>query len=220
MKKKLKRPLHVVVGVPSMGLWTSDTAKAVALMFSDWALNMPKRDRLTLIGVEGSMICTQREMMIKKVLQSDATHILFIDSDMRFPFTVARRLVGYDLPFIAANCTTREFPPQPVAHGLDGERTSAKGKEGLEEVQHVGLAVALIKTEYIKRLRPPLFLMDWVPSMNSYCGEDVYFTQKLREIGVKIMVDNTLSQQIQHVGRYRYGYDDIDAKVVRKMEVA
>ena len=72
-------------------------------------------------------------------------------------------------------------------------------------MQHVGLAVTLIEASAFMKLRPPLFLMDWIPDLNCYCGEDVYFCQKLSEAGVKLYVDHDVSQRIRHIGTQAFG---------------
>lgn len=184
----------------------------MALMFSDFAQRKVKgahSQKMSIISSVGSMLSSLREIMVKKALQANASHILFIDSDMKFPMTTARRLLEHRKPFVAANCTTRAHPVVTVAHDMDGEAITSKGKHGLMKVQHVGLAVALIETEVLKALRQPLFLMDWIPSLRTYCGEDVYFCQKLVDAGVDLYIDHDLSRDIGHVGSYIYGHDDV-----------
>lgn len=203
---------HVLVGVPSTGYWTAETAKCVALMFSDFSLYKVKgagKQKISLMSIQASMLCTSRQMMVAKALSIGATHLMFVDSDMLIPMDTARRLLERRKEFVAANCTTRKFPTEQVGHSLEGERLDSRGKHGLEEVQHVGLAVSMIETEVLRDLVPPLFLMDWIPSMQTYCGEDVYFCQKLVEKGVKLWIDHDVSQKVQHVGKYNYGHKDI-----------
>jgi len=190
-----------------------ETAKSLSLMFSFFSENKlagnPLSQRSGILTCEGSMLSVVREMLVRKTLQTKrVTHMLWIDTDMEFPMHTIHSLYKHDKVFVAANCTTRSEPVLPVAHDLAGDRLYSKGKTGLQEVTHVGLAVALIQTEPLKSLRPPLFLMDWVPSMNTYCGEDVYFTQKLREAGHQIWIDHDLSQHIGHVGVKAYKHSD------------
>lgn len=207
------KDLHVCTCIPNMGAWTNETGKSTALLFSYFALHQIKgvnRQKVTMLTAEGSMLAQNRHYLVRKALRDGTvTHVLFIDADMEFPMSTLHQLLAHKKPFVAANCTTRMKPILPVAFGLDGKRVYSKGKHGLQEVQHVGLAVALIETEILKRLSLPLFLQDWVPSAMDYCGEDVYLTQKLREHGVQILIDHDLSVQIKHVGKYAYGHDDI-----------
>lgn len=202
------RDLHVCVCVPSNGSWQAEFGKSLALLFSKFSLRPPAgygRAKITLLGVEGSMLSQQREMLVKRALQEKATHILFVDSDMAFPMDIVHRLLAHKKEFVAANCTTRVSPSLFVAHDLNGDRLDSRGKHGLQEVQHVGLAVALIDTNVFRRLRPPLFLMDWIPDLGVYCGEDVYFCQLLDSVGVRQYIDHDLSVQIKHVGTMAFG---------------
>ena len=208
----MTRHPSILVCMPTMGFVRIETMKSMALMFSFFGENKlagnPLSQRLALASVEGSMLCAQREMLVKKALQSKhVTHILFVDSDMDFPMNLIHRLFVHDKVYIAANCTTRAEPPLPVAHDLAGNRLHSKGKSGLEQVTHVGLAVALIQTEPLKALRPPLFLMDWIPEQKTYCGEDVYFSQKLVEQGHEIWIDHDVSQQVKHIGTKAYTHE-------------
>jgi hypothetical protein len=205
--------IHVAVCIPSGDTWKAKTAKCVALMFSYFALHRVKgaaSQKMSLISMQSSMLSFSRELSTKKALQAEATHVLFIDSDMTFPMNTANRLLEHKKDFVAANCTTRQKPVETVAHSLKGERLDSRGKHGLEEVQHVGLAVTLVRTSVIKALRPPLFLMDWIPELQAYCGEDVYFCQKLVAKEVKLFVDHDLSVNVHHVGSYSYGHDDLE----------
>lgn len=206
----------VAVGVPNLGLWTNATARSVSLMMCYFAIHRPKdysEHQVSLITLESSMISGSRERIVRQALKNkEYTHLMWVDSDMKVPMDTIHRLLAHDKEFVAANCTTRAEPIVPVAHGLDGKRLSSIGKKGLEEVQHVGLAVALTRLEPIKRLRPPLFLMDWITEIQDYCGEDVYFTQKLRELGISLWVDHDLSLEVKHVGWKEYGHQDISTK--------
>ena len=213
VKPKRYRGVNLTVCIPSTGTWTAETAKCVALMFSYFELHGIRgvhSKKISLIASTGSMLSSLRELMVKKALQSNTTHILFIDSDMKFPMDTVHRLLEHRKAFVAANCTTRAFPVETVAHDVDGEAIRSIGKTGLQEVQHVGLAVALIEVEVLKQLTPPLFLMDWIPPLKTYCGEDVYFCQKLSELGVRMWIDHDLSKRVKHVGTYEYGHDDVE----------
>lgn len=207
------KTVGVAVGTPVHGLWQNGTVNSLALMMCYFTLHRPEGYEghyISLCTVEGSMVSEQRERIVRQCLREKRlTHLLFIDSDMKFPMNTVHRLLAHDKDFVAANCTTRNEPIVEVAHDLDGKRLPSRGKKGLQEIQHVGLAVALLRLEPLKRLRPPLFLQDWVPSLQTYCGEDVYFLQKLREVGLQLWIDHDLSQEVYHIGSRSYGHADV-----------
>lgn len=210
--------VNVAVCVPSGDLWMADFGKSLALMFSRFGVEKCKGVHYQQIGLlngQGSMLSQQRELMVKKVLQNNYTHILFLDSDMTFPMDLPQRMLAHRKEFVAANCVTRKKPILPIAHDMAAKRISSKNLTGLQEVDRVGLAVAMIEVQAIKRISgPPLFLMDWIPALGVYCGEDVYFCQKLREVGVKLYVDHDVSKKIGHLG-YRE-YSQVDAQDIEE----
>lgn len=196
--------VHVIVCVPSLGTWCSDFGKSLVLLFTYFTQNkVPGAfgQRLSIISGESSMLSQSRESMAKMALRTEGcTHILFLDTDMVFPRDLLNRLVAHKKPVVGCNCTTRVSPIMPVAHDLQGNRIASIGRTGLEEVQQTGMAVMLISTDVLKRLRPPLFLMEWVPEYNAYCGEDIYFSAKVQETGEKVYVDHDLSREVGHIG--------------------
>jgi len=209
--------INLYVCVPSTGQWQSRFGRSLALMmcyFVTHPVEAGKTQSLTLATVESSMLCTNRERLVTQSLCGGATHILFIDSDMEFPVDAAHRLMQRNKDFICAAYPTRSDNPVSVAIDLHEHRVNPKGKNGVQKIQHGGFGLCLINAEQVKKLRPPLFLMDWIPSRDpeiasGYCGEDVYFSQKMAEIGVDLWVDHDLSKEISHVGTKAYTFDDV-----------
>jgi hypothetical protein len=156
------------------------------------------------------MLCQNRQTMAQVALQGGASHIMFVDTDMIFPMNTLERLLKARKAFVAANCTTRAEPCVTVAHTLQGERLRSIGVAGLERVQHVGLAVALIRREVFEKTVPPHFLMDWIPQIKAYCGEDTYFCQKIQAAGFDCWVDHDLSHEVYHIGDREFGHRDVD----------
>lgn len=215
---KRVKGVKVAICVPSMGTWMSKTATSMANMLAYYVLHRGEDWQYVLINVESSMLSKSRELLVKKAMQEQATHILFLDADMIFPMELATRWAELDKDFIAANCTTRTFPVYTTAHDFQNEKIISRGKQGVQRVQQVGLAVCMVKASVIQKLRPPLFLMDWIPSLGAYCGEDIYFTQKLAEKGVDLYIDHTISNKIHHIGYYEYGHEEVEPAVENFLE--
>jgi hypothetical protein len=216
--------INMYVCIPSGGQWISKFGKSLALMcsyFSTIRVFPDKSQRLVIATVESSMLCASRERLVTQSLRGKATHVLFLDSDMEFPMDTAHKLLRREKDFICAAYPTRSDPPLSVAIDLDERRVNPLKKHGVQKIQHGGFGVCLINCEQIKKLRPPLFLMDWIPGMDGaasgYCGEDVYFSQKMSEIGVDLWVDHDLSRDIGHVGYKRYDFNDVAAEKPQSM---
>jgi len=204
---------HVAVCVPSTGEWVDDFGKSLALMFSYFAQNRVKgarSQRMSLLTAKGSMLVYLRHLLTVNALRSKATHILYLDSDMAFPKDLANKMLERDKPVLALNCTTRVRPVQPTAFDMQEQRIDSRKRHGVEEIAHAGMAVMMVEATQLRNVRPPLFMMEWMPEENAYCGEDVYFCMRLQEAGVKIFTDHELSLTIKHVGRHSYSHDDLE----------
>lgn len=209
----MAKELHIGICVPSGLTWMARFGHCLSLMttfFMTTPLGGYKSRKYTLYTLQCSMLCQSRENLVKRALQDGVDYILFLDSDMEFPPETLHRLLLMKKDFICAGYSTRSEPALPVAVGLDGKKIDSKGKTGIEKIQHAGFGVCLIKATAFKKLRPPLFMMDWIPQLGSYCGEDVYFAMKMAEIGIPLYIDHDLSQRVGHIGGKIYTFNDID----------
>lgn len=211
----MDKDIHLCVCVPSHGQWVADFGKSLAIAFAHFPqvrVKGVRSQKLSLLTISGSMLPFERHELTRNALQAGATHILFLDSDMSFPADTFIRLLEHDVPVVAANCTTRAKPVVTTsASAKNGQKVLSKGKHGLEEVLHTGLAVFLVRADVVKKLRPPLYMQEWIPHLKAHCGEDIYFCHKLREeAGVKVLVDHDLSVQVKHHGGCAFGHDDVE----------
>ena len=209
--------LNVCICVPSNGMWMSDFGRCLvtaAMEFQNWQppKEMGYTGRITqTLTADSSMLVRNRHDLVKASMKAGATHILFLDSDMKFPRDLIARMLLRNEVILAANATQRRLPIKPIAHDFDGQLINSAERSGVEEVRQVGCAVMMIKREFFENVRPPYFLMDWTPDAESYSGEDIYFCAVAQEAGYKVMIDHDLSRDIEHMGFYSFGYKDIDS---------
>jgi hypothetical protein len=160
---------------------------------------------------QSSTLQENRERLIKKALSNGATHLILLDDDHAFPPDTFRWMLDRDQDVLTTNYVRRTVPTYPVARGLDKQLLYTRHEStGLEEVMYSGLGVACIKASVFDNLPEPWFDFvweehpkhpgQWVIGMS----EDVYFMNKLRAAGYKVMVDHDLSKQIQHIGQFSY----------------
>lgn len=160
---------------------------------------------LTIFNVRGTYIPQQRATLVNAALDADATHCLWIDSDMRFPPDALRRLLEHRLPIVATNYPTRRVPILPTAeHKEFGSLFTNPEDAGLIEVSHCGMGFMLVESEVFRAIGEPYFALGFNPTTKIYAGEDVYFCDKARKHGYKVMIDQGLSQEIRHVGEMEY----------------
>lgn len=141
---------------------------------------------------QGTLLCNQRTELVKKMLDAHLfSHILFIDSDMRFPEDTVERLLAHKLDIVGANCVHR---------GSNKTNTGikSKGKKGLEEVDHIGFGVILISMKAFSSIPEPWFATPY--DGQKFIGEDIFFCHKAKKQGLKLWVDHDLSLQVKHEG--------------------
>jgi hypothetical protein len=157
---------------------------------------------------------------IADMLERGCTHTLFIDDDMVFSMDIVHKLLsesnkltmeGIRKLAIGVNPCRKSpvdlyYTAKPLVSEDPDEFLKSKGKSGVEEVSACGLGVFLIQTSILAEVAPPHFGIDWVDAKQEHGGEDFFFIQKLRENGVRIYVDQDISQTIGHAGEFIYSY--------------
>jgi hypothetical protein len=169
-------------------------------------------DAVSLKISEGTLIANQRAELTLDAMREGCSHILFIDSDMRFPQDMISRLLAHDLDIVATNCARRRIPTGPTAqvYKPDGERElvwTMPDDTGLKEVHSVGMGVMMIKANVFKALSEPWYETPWRHDKRGYIGEDVFFCRKARDAGFKIWIDQDVSKEIGHIGMFEFKHD-------------
>lgn len=158
-----------------------------------------RHDPETLFAIsQGTYLNNLRTLAARAAIDRGMTHLLFIDSDMRFPPDTAIRLRARDRAIVGANC--RQRTQQEWTARRDGRFVSSTGRSGLDTVDTLGMGVTLIATEVFNRLEAPWFDQPYDSGTGKHIGEDVSFCLKARAAGFTIHIDHDLSQQIRHAG--------------------
>lgn len=167
---------------------------------------------LALLSISGTLIVNQRTNLAREAMEMGCTHVLFIDSDMRFPKNGLERLLAHDKAIVAANYCTRKFPLQPVAFASDTstERVvTHQDSTGLQPIASIGMGFMLIKTEVFEKIGMPYFMIGYSQKTQEYTGEDVYFCRKARAEGFDVFLDHDLSKEIGHTGEMDFRHEHI-----------
>jgi hypothetical protein len=163
----------------------------------------------------GTLLQNQRESLVSAARSWAATHILWLDSDMSFPFYTAYKLLDHAVPVVSGNYATRQVPYKTVAYKeLGGEwdqylrhnKDTPLTKE-LVEVEGIGMGCMLTKIDVYDKLEHPYFPVTWSKESEDYLGEDINFCMALRKAGYTITVDDILSRQLNHIGAFAFGHD-------------
>lgn len=200
--------MKLVILVPSHDTWVADFAISVLTLQQYLSFHPPTEDfQLNLVNERGSLISYQREHLAEKAIEQEATHVLWLDSDMRFPPTLVHQLLRHDLPMVACNYVKRTIPAMPNAKDLNGKLIPTnRDSHGLHEASSAGFGAVLMKTEVLKAIPKPWFDLVWMEKdgKTEMMGEDVFFFRKARHHGHPLFIDHDASQKISHIGTFEY----------------
>jgi len=158
----------------------------------------------------GTLIVNQRDSLADMALEADSTHILWLDSDMMFPVDTVQRLLSHEVPIVAGNYVTRQYPHKTVAYTqLHDWRSYVvnTGKRDLIKVAAVGMGCMLVSTDVIRAMAKPRFQTTYIPETNDHMGEDFYFCQEAQKLGYDVLIDDRLSVELQHLGTVSFTHN-------------
>lgn len=204
--------LRIAVCVPSYNVWTAPFGVSLSHLLVHFAMGEhPERPDIRVFNAHGCVLPEVRTLLVADALKWGASHILFLDSDMRFPPDALLMLLRHRALVVGANYVRRGLPTFPTAYlpggrtGRDGVLWTEPGDAGLVEVQHVATGVMLIDVRAFDCIDFPWFDFE-APSVpgEGWRTDDVYFCRKLRRAGIPVYCDQALSQEIGHVGEMIY----------------
>lgn len=175
-------------------------------------------------GIEmsaGTYVHSARQELIEDLLGKGVTHILWLDTDMRFPSDALVRLMNHDLPMVGINYAKRKVPSDFVAIKCVGWGPDDRSEKlitheystGLEEVEAIGFGMVLMQTSALANMpdpkKEPWFWFKWMEDKQQQAGEDVWFCKLFRDSGQRIFVDHDLSKECGHIGQFTYKLDHV-----------
>jgi hypothetical protein len=165
-----------------------------------------------LMFSSGSLTEKNRQTIADVVMQNGSfTHMMWLDSDMRFPPDTLERLLKHDKDMVCASYTERTNPFLPVTFP-DFEDTRSRGftlpdTTGLSPIDACGFGCVLVRTSVFEKLERPYFIVSWNPNgPGCHVGEDLFFFKKAKNAGVQLWQDHDLTKELAHIGRYEFDY--------------
>ncbi len=160
---------------------------------------------LSFYTVLGSALTQLRDMVADAFLESGASHLLALDSDMRIPGEAVFRMLETGRDYISACGTVRRpcgAPPGVTGLAIPFAADAQIDADGCIEVQHAGCAVSVIHRSVFTRISAAglapeytLILPGGPTKLASYfqpltingllLGEDFSFSQRARMAGVR-----------------------------------
>lgn len=179
---------------------------------------------VNIVNPRGSDLIFNRTAAARTALENNATHILWVDSDMIMREDAAIRLLNHKLPVVGLNSVAKTGELNPTST-IRGSGVSSVGKTGLQKVTSTGLAFVLTDAEIYQNLEFPWFGHKWTyrgmdndhigPPKNwglwSWSFEDAWFFERVRKAGYDIYIDHDASQSLGHYGGGVYYCDRVEA---------
>jgi hypothetical protein len=228
---RVRAPYYVVIAIPCGDQVDAGFAYDLATLTGSMAFNRRDVD-LHIEMNKGTLLPSQRTGLVYAALALNATHILFLDSDMRFPPNLLHEMLEAKSPVVGVNYATRRFPIRPTAF-LDelGEKRLYTTDEstGLVKVASMGLGATLIDMDVFRFVPQPWFPIEHYTKAlpdgregHFFVGEDINFFNKLRTAGIDVLVHQDLSKHIRHGGSWEYSHDHalVQREEVQSAEVA
>jgi len=150
---------------------------------------------------ESSCIHTNREMIVKRAVEGDSTHFLFVDDDMTFQPWILDILFSRYQPVVVTNYLIKSDDPEFVAVGLDGKRIPTREQDtGIVPIAYSGFGVSLFEVDVWRKTPQPWFLPKFQREESNYSTEDSPCFERIREMGIPIYLDHDASKLVGHVG--------------------
>lgn len=170
------------------------------------------------IAAQASCLSQARQHALDKAIENGFTHWLSLDDDMMFPADVVDQMLAHDAAIVTANYRKKNYKQViGVCQGIDGLGIDSTGKSGTEVIGWMGGGMFLADLAKIKHIPRPHFEVVYCKERNDYYDQDNYFSAKLRQNGVEILLDHDLSQQIIHVGDYPFAWEQPLVKLVKEV---
>jgi len=150
---------------------------------------------------------TSRNNLFRHAFDSsgfNATHILFLDSDIIMPERALYKMLDYNVGVCGALCFTKDVKnPEPIMY--KGTRVVYPGNErGPEVVDSTGTGCLLVKREVFDSIstleefdrngqRFFVYREEWDGMKSLRLSEDRYFCRLARDAGYQIIVDTSLT---------------------------
>ena len=204
--KPVPKPVVVAICIPAGDQCATGFAYDLAKLVGFMAAACPTVRILAYLN-RGTILPEQRHQLVRQALaHDDLTHILWLDSDMRFPKDALIKLLGHGVPIVGANYATRRAPVIPTTTvGTEGELLfSAPEDTDLVDITRMGMGLMLVSAEVYKTIPAPWFAVGYNKTEDAYAGEDVFFCNAAHRAGFDVLVDPSLSREVAHLGEFEY----------------
>ncbi len=226
MSREPGSPIKLAILLPTHekvdALFAFDLAQMVSLTMS--VMPADQGHDLGIIMMTNTYIHQARQELLQNALADGVTHVLWLDSDMRFPPDAFLRLLQREVPFVGINYAKRRMPPKfvgikkfPRSEDEQGQYLDTlESSEGLEECDILGFGCFLMETATLVNLPDPddtPWFMHGKTELGAPIGEDAWFCRYMIQdaLGGRIFCDHDLSKRCGHLGQFEYKTYQVEA---------
>ncbi len=209
----MDRIVKIAVSIPTEGVTTPESYdNRLLFAFHLGKLETKYPDKFQFFwDTAGSMLTpAAREKLAVDAVRNDCDLIMMIDDDMLIPYNLFEMLYkrmedNKNIDIIAPLAFTRNPPHLPVIYTIEDGYDSVKKapyfktkyvrnypKGKVVECDAVGFGAVLIRTDVLKKMKPPYFMS------TSPTGEDILFCVNAKKTGARIFMDTSFN--IIHLG--------------------
>lgn len=184
--------------------------------------------RITTLRNE-SLITRARNILTAMFVESECTHLMFIDADIEFQPEDIIRAIAHDKDILAGAYPKKALPVQYAINFkfIDKEKRRVRVENGAAEVLDASTGFFMIKRRVVEKMMaeyPELHYKNDSnidPKFNEYCyalfdtiidqrdnrylSEDYCFCRRWQDLGGEIWID--LNTKLNHVGSYTFEGD-------------
>ena len=194
---------RVLVGVPSGDRLCAETAMDIAMLVS-----FSRPVIAGLLNAQHSCIDHNHNDLVEQSHKINATHIMFIDSDQRFPEDALAVLLNHRKDIVGATYRIRNPPHSLITAPVD----PTQPRKGLREEKWITSGCMLVNSRVFDAIEYPWFRHTYGKSTAEFQGGDKNFCLKAVGMGgFKCWVDHDLSRRVEHIcGNFPLPYPDDD----------
>jgi len=210
----------IAICVPARDTMAMETAQSIVAMSTQFSVDYIAKGEASLrfYWMNGTLLPDMRNDLARVALKDGATHVLWVDSDMKFPKDSLVRLLAHDAPMVGANYVQRKRPCKPTAARVSdktGERywvytpPAEHETSPTEAVESLGHGLCLIETAVYECVPEPWYSMVWNGEKRQHVGEDVFFFRRVKQaLDIEPIIDHALSREVEHIGFHNYVWQD------------
>jgi len=159
--------------------------------------------RVSVVNSKLSIVTEARNLCVTAALKAKVDWVLFLDSDMVFPADTMKRLHARQVPIVGATYPRKMWPLAFIGTRKDGAPFTLSDR-GMVEAGRVPTGCLLIKADVFAQLKAPYFRCGYDEQAGLVLGEDFWFSDRVRELGLPLWCDLDLSRQVEHIGAQRF----------------